>query len=332
MPRMRASVLLVATALAAVAPSTARAETLLKIATLAPEGSAWMKLFHKWADAVQQRTEGRVRVKFYASGIQGDERDVIRKIRAGQLAGGAVTGIGLSAVCPEVRAFDIARTDAELDALRAALGDNFKKRCEERGFILANWGDVGPIHLFSKIPVKSLDDIRKLKLWQWNDDPMSRQLFDALGIRGVPMGVPEVLPALSTGQIDAFFGSPLSTLALQWGNHAKYMTSAVVGQASGATILSKKAWDAIPPADQKIMLEEQEKMQKEVLELVRGDNKRALEALKQRGMEVVATPPELVKELDRRGEAIAREAGKQFPKEVQAEVERIIYGMRGIKK
>jgi len=330
---MRASTILAAVFAATVAaPAVARAEVVLKIATLAPEGSAWMKLFHKWADAVEARTEKRVRVKFYASGIQGDERDVIRKIRAGQLAGGAVTGIGLSAVCPEVRAFDVARTDAELDALRAALGEVLKKKCEERGFMLANWGDVGPIHLFSKIPVKSLDDIKKLKLWQWNDDPVSAKMFEALGIRGVPMGVPEVLPGLSTGQIDAFFGSPLSTLALQWGEHAKFMTSAVVGQASGATILSKKVWDTIPAADQAVMREEQQKMQTEVLELVRGDNKRALEALQKKGMQVVATPPELVAELDRRGEAVARTAGEKFPKEVQAEVERIIFGMRGIKK
>ena len=82
----------------------------LKIATLAPEGSAWMNLFHKWQAKVEQRSEGRIKVKFYSGGVMGDEKDVIRKMKAGQLSGAAITGIGLAMINPEVRALEAART------------------------------------------------------------------------------------------------------------------------------------------------------------------------------------------------------------------------------
>src|ERR1700759_1347968 len=93
----------------------------LKIATLAPEGSAWMNLFHKWQAKVEQRSEGRVKVKFYAGGVMGDEKDVIRKMHAGQLSGAAITGIGLAMINPEVRALEASRTYPELDHARARL-------------------------------------------------------------------------------------------------------------------------------------------------------------------------------------------------------------------
>ncbi len=309
----------VAVALAQVAP--AAGQTTLKIATLAPEGSAWMRLFHAWKDKVEARTDGRVKVRFYAGGAQGDERDVLRKIRLGQLAGGAVTGIGLSSISPEARALEIARTDEQLDGLRAVLDADIRRRLEEKGWILVGWGDVGPVHLFSRRPVKTLDDLRGTKLWLWSDDPISRELFAALGVHGVPLGVPEVLPGLATGQIDAFFGSPLSTLALQWGAHARAMSAITVSQATGATVLAKKVWDALAPADRQILAEEAAVMQAQVLRQVRADNDKALAALQAQGMVVVAPSPELARALDEASEAIARahagDVGKAFADKVQ---------------
>jgi TRAP-type C4-dicarboxylate transport system substrate-binding protein len=301
-----------------------QAQTTLKIATLAPEGSSWMKLFHMWQQKVEARTEGRVKVKFYSGGMMGDERDVLRKIRLGQIAGAAITGIGLSSIAPEIRALEIARTYEELDGLRKALGDDIKKAFEAKGYILGSWGDVGPVHLFSNKPVKTIDDLRTVKLWLWSDDPVSKQLFAALKIQGVPLGVPEVLPGLSTGQIDAFFGSPLSTLALQWSGHVKFMAALTVSQATGATVIAKKAWDALAPADQKIMTEEAEAMQDSVRTQVRADNTRALEAMKAKGLQEFDLSPDLVKQFDQAAESVAQANANQVSKEFQAKVQKLV--------
>jgi TRAP-type C4-dicarboxylate transport system substrate-binding protein len=304
------------------------AETTFKIATLAPEGSSWMKLFHDWQKGVETRTEGRVKVKFYAGGIQGDERDCLRKIRLGQLSGAAITGIGLSAVAPEVRVLDIARTYEELDQLRAALNTTLRKKFEEHGFVLLGWGDVGPVHLFSNRPIKSLDDMKQSKLWLWSDDRIISLLFQATGLRGVPMGVPDVLPGLSTGQIDAFFASPLSAVALQWATHAKYITSMILQQASGASIVSKKVFDTLSPEDQKVVLEEAAKMETSLLKQIRADNDKALASMKQHGLEMVTTPPELEKDLRQKGEGVADSEGKKYSADFQAEVRGLVDAYR----
>jgi TRAP-type C4-dicarboxylate transport system substrate-binding protein len=317
-----------ALSLALTLAAPARADTTFKIATLAPEGSSWMRLFHEWARNIETRTEGRVKVKFYAGGVAGDERDVLRKIRLGQLSGAAITGIGLSVVSPEVRALEIARTYDELDHLRAALDETLKQKFIEKGYVLIAWGDVGPVHVFSGKPIRSLADLHATKMWQWSDDPLSNKLFEALEMRGVPLGVPDVLPALSTGAIDAFFGSPLSTLALQWSTHAKYFMSMVMEQASGATLVAKKAWDTLTPGDQQIVRDEASGFEKHVLEQVRSDNTKALASMKQRGLEEVKTPPELEADLRKRGEAVAVAAGASFSPEFQARVRKLVEDYR----
>jgi TRAP-type C4-dicarboxylate transport system substrate-binding protein len=319
---MRPALALLALSLA-LAPA-ASAETTIKIATLAPEGSSWMKLFHEWQKAVEARTAGRVKVKFYAGGVQGDERDVLRKIKLGQLHGAAVTAIGLASIDPEVRALEVARTYEELDYARAGLRDLLAKKFEEKGFVLLGWGDVGPVHVFSNRPIKTLADLQAVKLWMWSDDPITRRLLDAFGVHGVPLGIPDVLPALSTGQIDAFFGSPLSTMALQWSSHARYATSMVMGQATGATVLAKRSWEGIAAEDQHVIIEESKAMEAKVITQVRADNARAFELMKQKGLEVVATPSELEKELARRAEPVATAAGATFSKEFQERVKKLL--------
>src|SRR6516164_7237253 len=108
----------------------------LKVATLAPEGTPWMKLFRQLQERVEQRTERRITFKFYSGGVQGDERDVIRKMRAGQLSGAAITGIGLAMIDPEVRALEGARTYPELDHARERLDPLLRKKFDEKGYLL----------------------------------------------------------------------------------------------------------------------------------------------------------------------------------------------------
>jgi TRAP-type C4-dicarboxylate transport system substrate-binding protein len=296
----------------------------LKIATLAPEGSSWMRLSHAWQKAVETRTEGRVRIKFYSGGVLGDERDCLRKIRLGQISGASLTGIGLATIVPEVRTLDLARTYLELDGLRAALDATLRKKFEERGFVLLGWGDVGPVHLFSNRPVRSMADLQQLKIWQWTDDPVSSRLFRATGLRGVPMGVPDVLPGLSTGQVDSFPASPLAALALQWSTKVRYVTSMVLAQASGATLIAKPAFDRISPEDRRVLLEEAAKLEGAVLKQIRADNADALAAMKKSGLQLVETPPAFERELRAKGEAVAEAEAKSLPSEFQAQVRKIV--------
>src|SRR5437867_4585242 len=143
MKKTMAAVLALLGALWCAKMARAQQQVTFKIATLAPEGSSWMRLFHEWAQKIETDTNGHVKVKFYSGGVQGDERDVVRKIRLGQLNGAGVTGVGLSLIAPEVRVLELPfllRTEAEIDYIRDALADDLQKKFNEKGYVMVSLG------------------------------------------------------------------------------------------------------------------------------------------------------------------------------------------------
>lgn len=315
----------------------ARAQTTtLKIATLAPEGSAWMVAFHEWAKNIEQHTQGKVRVKFFAGGTAGDERDAVRKMRLGQLNGAAVTAIGLGLINSEVRVLELPmliNNYDELDYVRNKLDADLRKKFEDKGYVLLAWGDVGPVHIFSNRPIKSKADLSQVKLWAWVDDALVRELFHQLGVNGVPLGVPDVLPSLQTGLINACYGSPLSTLALQWYTKVKYMTSLHISQAIGATVITKKEWQKLSPDVQKIVMADSHTFQVKLLKTLRAENEKALTSMKQAGLQVVESPPEMVKQFTQEAIAIRSKLEPSvYSHEWRMRVEKLIADYRAGKK
>jgi TRAP-type C4-dicarboxylate transport system substrate-binding protein len=282
-------------------------EHTLKIATLAPEGSLWMTLFHAWGKTVEEHTAGKLKVKFYAGGVAGDERDAVRKMRLGQINGAAVTAIGLGLIQSEVRVLELPMLIAsyeELDFVRTKLDSEIRKKFEDKGYVLLFWGDVGPIHVFSNVQIKSKADLAQTKLWGWVDDPIIRKLFEQLGVNAVPLGVPDVLPSLQTGLINACYGSPLSTLALQWYTKVKYMTSMHLTQAIGATVMVKKEYEKLGPEVQKILMADSKDTEAKVLKQIRDENAKSLQAMKANGLQVVESPKELIAQFDEQARAV----------------------------
>ena len=309
---------------------SARAEEpkTLKFATLAPEGSSWMKLIHEWATNVEKRVPG-LKINFFAGGVAGDERDAVRKMRLGQINGAAITAIGLGLIQPEVRVFELPflfKNQEEMLDVRAQLDADIKKKFEDKGYILLNWGDVGPVHLFTNIPVQSKDDLPKLKIWEWTDDPLVRELFKELGVKGVALGVPDVLPSLQTGLIDACYGSPLSTLALQWHSKVKFMTSMTISQSIGAQVMTKAAWEALSPDARKAFEEESKKLGERLQKVVREDNTKSLEKMKlSAGLKVIETPPALVGEFENKAHGVWKElVGKVYTQEFLDHVQKLL--------
>src|SRR5262249_42263842 len=148
--------------------------------------------------------------------------------------------------------------------------------------------------LFTNTPVDGVAALDKMKIWAWTDDPMVKKLFAQVKLTAVPLGVPDVLPALQTGTIDACYGSTLSTLALQWNTKVQYVTSMIIGQRGGPTVLTKGMWDSLTPDEQKIVKEESDKLAPLLLKTIRDDNTRSLTKMKSLGLKEVPTPAEVV--------------------------------------
>ena len=237
----------------------ARADNLeLRIATLAPSGSPWMEVLDKAANETKDKTAGRVTLKYFAGGQQGDERDFVRKIGLGQLDGAAVTAVGLSMIDESIRVLELPmmfESAEEFDYVADKLWPHFQKKFEGKGFKLTDRGEVGWIYFLSKAKVEKLADLRGQKLWLWGDDRLVGAIFKKLALNGVPLGVPEVDAALTSGKIDACYGSPLAAVALQWYSKVKFMTSMPSSFAIGATVVSLDALKKISAEDQKTVEE-----------------------------------------------------------------------------
>lgn len=299
--------------------SPAKAETEIKLATLAPDGSPWMEILSKTGAEVKTKTDGRVTVKYFAGGTQGDERDFVRKIKLGQLDGAAVTSIGLSMIDESIRVLEAPMLFAsaeEVDYVADKMWSTFQKKFEAKGFKLNDRGEVGWIYFMSKEKVDSLDSLKKLKVWQWGDDALVGAMFKKLGLNGVPLGVPEVDASLSTGRVGAVYGSPVAAIALQWSTKVKYMTSMPMSFAIGATVVSLESLKKLSDADQKIVEELSTASSKKLRRVIRKANETAKATMVKKGVTVVETPTAMVDAFTKAAEQVRGElVGKIYSKE-----------------
>ncbi len=273
-----------------------KAKFMIKFATLAPEGSTWMKSMRKMDDEVRARTENRVGFKFYPGGVQGDEKDVLRKIRNGQLHGGGFTGFGLGAVASDVRVLEMPfmfRDLDELDFVRGKIADQLDQVFSEGGYLNLGWVDVGFIYIFSKNPIATPDDLSSARMWVWAGDPLAELFFKAFGISPIPLAAPDVLTALQTGVIDSAYSSTLGCIALQWFTRVSYMTDVPITHGMGAALLSKKALRKISPEDLAVIQEVAGPILRDLTEQTRVQNQEAIAEMEKEGVQVVPVSDEV---------------------------------------
>ncbi|HWO18578.1 MAG TPA: TRAP transporter substrate-binding protein DctP [Kofleriaceae bacterium] len=297
----------------------------LRFATLAPAGSPWMEVLDKAAAEIKEKTAGRVTLKYFEGGSQGDEKDFVRKINAGQLDGAAVTSVGLSLIEESIRVLELPmmfKSVEEVDYVADKMWPYFQKKFEAKHFKLNDRGDVGWIYFLSKSKVETIADLKGLKLWQWGDDSLVGLMFKKLALNGVPLGVPEVDSSLTSGRITAAYGSPVAAVALQWHTKIKFMTSMPMSFAIGATVISTAAVKKLSPEDLKTVEEITRSYSKKLRKVIRKSNEDAKTTMTRKGVTVVQTPAATVDEFTKQAAAVQQElAGKVYSK---AELEMVI--------
>ena len=294
----------------AVAPAARADNVELRIATLAPDNSSWTDTLDKAADEIKDKTGGRVTLKYFKGGQQGDERDYIKKIKAGGLDGAAVTAIGLSMIDESIRVLELPmmfETVDEVDYVADKMWPYFAKKFEKKGFKLQDRGEVGWIYFLSKDKVQSLADLKGMKLWVWGDDTLVSHSFKKLGLNGVPLGVPEVDPALTSGKINACYSSPYAAVALQWYTKVKFMTSMPMAFAIGATVVSNDAYKKLSADDVKKIEEISKANAKKLRKVIRKANEDAKGTMAKKGVTVVPTPAAMVDDFTKQAQEIWKE-------------------------
>ncbi|HSM12667.1 MAG TPA: TRAP transporter substrate-binding protein DctP [Thermoanaerobaculia bacterium] len=306
------TVLAVALSLA-FAPGAVRAQT-IKLATLAPQGSVWDTSLREMAARWAKETGGRVELRLYPGGVSGDEMDTVRKMRIGQFQGAALSVAGLAEIEPAFKLFHVPLlVDSwdELGHVLAGLRPDLERRLEERGYVLLLWGHGGWVHLFSRQPIRTIDDLKGQKMFVWAGDDATVQLWRRNGFQPVPLAATDVLIGLETGMIDVVPTTPIAALSLQWYRQTPYMQNLGLAPLVGAVVVSKKSWEKIPAPDREKLLAAARAAEQRLWAEIPKQDAEALEQMKQRGLNVVEVPEA--------ARSAWREAADRFVGEVRTE-------------
>ncbi len=270
----------------------AQAATIIKIATVAPDGNSWMNEMRAGAEAVKKRTDDRVEIKYYPGGVMGDEPTVLRKIKIGQLQGGAFTGGELSAVDKDAQIYSLPflfKTQDEVDKVRAQLDPLLKKSFEQAGFEAVGISGGGFAYLLSVKDIKTKDDLKAAKVWVPQGDRIAEAGFKAAGVTPIPLPLADVYTSLQTGLIDTAANTPEGTIAFQWHTKVKHMVDLPLTYVVGILVIDKKVFDALSPDDQKAVSDELGAAFARLEKINRADNAQARDALQKQGV-VIFTP------------------------------------------
>lgn len=273
-----------------VGPSLGADTFKVKLATLAPDGSPWHKILKDMGNEWQQRTQGRVRLIIYAGGVAGDDRNTLRKIRHRQLHAGALTVAGLSDIDPAFNVFAIPlffdsyeEYSYVLDKMTPAL----KERLEAKDFILLHWAYGGWMHIFSKQSVRTIGELKRLKMFTGAGDDRMVQLWKANGFTPVALASTDILMGLQSGMIEGFPAPPLGALAMQWFKQTPYMLDQGVAPLVGATVISREAWNKISEQDRSALLEAGGRAARRLAVEIPAKDSTSVAEMEKRGLTVV---------------------------------------------
>jgi TRAP-type C4-dicarboxylate transport system substrate-binding protein len=262
----------------------------LKFATLIPTGTTWTKTLDDWVKQVEEESDGRLRFKVYSGGVMGDEPDVLRKIRKGQLHGGLFSGYGIGRIYSPSRILELPflfKDTGETDYVRNQLMPDLEQGFRDNGFELIGWPEVGSIHFFSKHKMQSIDDVKKSRIWLWQGDPLGEALFAAADVKPVPLSIIDVYPQLSAkhGSIDTVYMSTFGAIALQWYSKVKYATHISVTNAIGAIVVSSEFYNRLPDDLQQLLRTSGIKASDNIREQTRKINIESKQLLIENGIE-----------------------------------------------
>lgn len=308
----------------------------IKLGTLAPEGSPWHEILADMAAEWTHASGGDLRLRIYPGGVVGDESDMVRKMRIGQLHAAALTGAGLAEIAPEIRALQMPMmfaSDDELDYVRQRIGGRIEAALEAKGFKVLTWGDAGWVHYFAKTPVVGPEDLRPMRIFTWAGDSVVADAYKAQGYHPVPLAATEIHSALQAGLIDVIPTTPIAALSFQWFGLAKHMTDVKWAPLVGAVVVSTKKWRSLPEELRSRLISIAHAAGARLRKSVSDLGAKAVEVMKKHGLVVHEVPGAVVARWERSTrKGYASLIGPFISKEMVEEVERLRDEYRALHK
>jgi len=310
----------------------AESSVTIKLATLAPEGSSWIKTFNALNSEVMKKTENKVQFRIYPGGVLGDETDMLRKMKIGQIQAAALTSGGLSPLFREIDVLQIPflfQKYEEVDAVLTKMDSFFRKGFEDNGYILLGWSEAGFIYLMSTIPIASVADLRKAKVWIWEESPLAKTIFDEAKVSAIPLSIPDVLVGLQTGLVNVVYAPPTGAISLQWFTKVKYLTDVPLVYLAGAIVVSKATFQQISPSYQNSIIEISHRYLNQLKAVTRNENREAIQVMTKHGTKIITPSKDQIDEFKRlSNQAMGRLGSQSFSQKVLNEVSSILEGNR----
>lgn len=262
----------------------------IKVATVSPEGTFWMKQMRVGAKEIKERTNGRVKFKFYPGGVMGNDDNVLRKIRIGQLQGGAVTLGVLAQSIPDSTIYGLPflfSSFFDAEQIRKASDPLLSKKIDDKGFVNFGIAQGGFSYLMSKDKISSFDDLRKQKSWIPEKSDVGLSVYRNVGVAPISLPLSDVLTGLQTGLINTVAISPIGVLALQWHTHIHYVVDLPLNYVSAVLIIDKKTFNKLSAEDQSVVREVMTKAYKKIDQQNKIENTAARQALVNLGVKFV---------------------------------------------
>ena len=313
--------------------SAEAAPSRIRIATIAPKGTSYDKVLRRLASEWTKISGGKTKASVYSGGTQGGESAIVDSMRIDHLQAGLMTAVGLAKITPEVQGMQaipmMFRSLEEVEAVNEKLQDKIEKMLSDKGFVVLFWADTGWVNFFTTKPVRTPDDLRKLKVFSWAGDPKGESIYRKSGFQPVPMETSEILAGLKTGRIEAAPMPPFAAMAGQIQTAANHMLDLKWAPLVGAFVVNKKTWDALPANVRERYRKSAIGAGKVIQKLGRIESQRAVSAMQKRGLKVQKVDDGLEKEwLDAAMQAWPMIKGDMVPAEIFNEVERILAGHR----
>ena len=264
---------------------TAFAEPMrLRLATPAPEGSAYARELNSFSREVFRDTDSHVEAKWYMSGIAGDELTQIDRMRRGQLDGAGLA-LGCDRLAPSllaVRVVGLVRSRDEASFVMRRSKARIDEEMARAGFVELGLGTLGSVVAMTRTPVRTMADLRKLRLWVWDKDEIQLRLLRAMGLQPVPLPLEAGGPAYDEGRVDGFLAVPSAALAFQWSARTRYFLDFPLGEISACFVMSQRAFDALPLDERDVLVAAAGKLSARVEEVGRALDAALLERLFER--------------------------------------------------
>jgi len=264
-------------------------KTIVKLATLAPEGTAWHGMLVEMGQEWKKASKKSVQLRIYPGGVIGDERDMVRKMRIGQIHAAAITTEGLSEIVPEFSAYFVPlafQNSKDIDDVTEVLLPSLEKKLEENGFILLHLGELGWVYWFTSKPIKTPMELKSMKIFTWAGDFKWERLWEKAGYNPVPLASVDILSGLQTGLINSFSTIPLYALSQQSFGFANHMLDLKWGVLMAGIVVDKRVWKRISKKYHADLINITKSIQNEQKNLNINTEKESIKAMQGYGLKV----------------------------------------------